>query len=253
MDDTRIRIIDYGIEILIYAAFAVPMIFLGGVEPWARTFLHAIITILLLLFVIRSVLSGKFTVFGQQIYLPLLVLLGSLLLSTVLSVYINQSLRFLILLIDAIAVFLFSLSIERDKKHFERMMLVILAIGVLSSIYAVYKPLFSTGTGRGSFYVTGTFFNHNHFAAFIELLIFIPIFFVIIKKDYEPWKKYFLRGCLALFSLTLILSLSRGAIVSIFLTMLCLSLLRAKDKYKKALVGALFFCPFLAGSGSTIS
>lgn len=229
-------------EINIYAVFAVPMAFFGGVELWAQYLTHYLVCSLLFLYVIRSSMRKEIGLIAGKPVLAIGVFLLVLLLSSCFSVNLNHSLRFLILMVDAVVVFLVIVSMPKSADFYERLLTVILSIGILHCVYAIYKPLFIPDPAKGGLYITGRFFNHNHFVAFIELLFFIPIVFLLLKRDMVKWKKYFFGVAAGLFALSVIMSISRGGLVSIVTVSLILSLMLLKDRIRVIVLSSLFFC-----------
>lgn len=238
----KVKIVDLMMELGLYAAVFLPMYFFGGVETWIKTVSHWIVVLLLALFTVRSIHERRFPPFSSRSGALLGFFLAAIFLSTVLSVYVEDSLRSLIVFIDAIAIFAISSSMDRERKDHERILYVLLALGSLHCLYAIYKPLMSEVI-QSKWHITGTFYNHNHFAAFVELLFFIPLSLLFFKKD-ASWRKYVLWFSMAVFSLALLLSLSRGALISVILTFSVFCILVLKKRTRFLAAGSLFFCPW---------
>ena len=243
MSNSLVKTIDLLIEASFYFVIAIPLLFYGGVEIWAKALIHYLVTLIFLLFALKSLIIGKVVLFGRRLTLPIVALLVSLAVSVLFSVYLNSSLRSFILFFDGIAIFLLFISGERTRRDFQRIIMMLVLIGIFQSLYAIYKPVFIPGAVKGSWYVTGSFYNHNHFAAFVELLFFIPLFVLALKKGLTPWKKYFYWGASIIFAISVVLALSRGALVSLILSFLILAIIRFKGRTRLAIVSSLFFCP----------
>jgi len=236
------------IELVLYSIIIIPLLSFGGVELRTIAIIQYLIFVLLALSVIKSGISGRFLVFKWKFKALPLIFLFTMALSTVMSENLNDSYKSLIIFFDAVLIFFISLSEKRTRQSIERFVFVLILTGLILSMYAIFKPLFVPYAIKGSWHITGTFYNHNHFASFISLLIFFPVFILFKKKNILPWKKYFLLFAFSINSIALIVSLSRGALVSVLAAFMLFGLLELKKNKKMISVVTLFFCPSLYGS-----
>jgi O-antigen ligase/tetratricopeptide (TPR) repeat protein len=116
------------------------------------------------------------------------------------------------------------------KKKLQRLVLVLFLSGIAFSIYELTTMVISaTAPGehlRSTF--TSTFYNHNHFAAFLELILPFAISgFLFYKKREQKSLAYILLS--ALFFATLLLTFSRGGIISFIIALLIVILIYMKN------------------------
>jgi len=239
-----IEILDILAEATFYIILVIPMLFLGGVLPWSGLLIHIFATLLLVIYFSKSFLLGRIIFFGKMFNILAGLLFISLALSTIFSVYRHGSISNLILFLDALIVFIVSVSEKKNRNYFERVVFVLVLVGILHAVYAIYKPLFMPALGKGSWYLNGTFYNNNHFAAYIELIFFLPVLMLYFRKDLIPAKKYILWIAVVSYSLALLMSLSRGAVVSVLFTFVLISLVKFPGRKKVLTAVSLFFYPF---------
>lgn len=135
-----------------------------------------------------------------------------------------------------------------DKRQIKIILLVMIASVFLLSIDGIYQRLagldFIRGnsletTNSGDLAATGTFGHYNGFAAYLSVLLFVIIGFLGHVKRF--WQKLPLFLVFLLVSANVILTLSRGAWVSLLITCLFLLIFSGNKK------NALFFLLFLVG------
>ena len=159
---------------------------------------------------------------------------------------------------EGVALFYFA-QVFLNKKQIKIILWVIIASAFLLSVDGIYQRLIGMDFIRGRFLVTtdygdlavsGAFQHYNDFAAFLGVLVFITIgFWGYVKK---LWQKILLFLVFLLISANVILTLSRGAWISLLIVYLFL-IIFIKNKKRKLLfllflvsfIGIIFSFPLL--------
>ena len=149
---------------------------------------------------------------------------------------------------EGIALFYFA-QVFLNKKQIKIILLVMIASAFLLSIDGIYQRIagmdFIRGrvlartTSYGNLAVSAAFHHYNDFAAFLGVMIFIAIGFLGYVKKF--WQKAPLFLIFLLISTNIILTLSRGAWVSLLIVCLFLTIFIKNKKSK------LLFLLFLVG------
>src|SRR5438046_554341 len=194
----------------------------GGVEDWARAILEAGVALLFLVWALRFYFNEK----EQAVFSPLLpplalfflVGLGQWFLRATASSY---STRIELLLLLASLIFLFlCVQVFRTLPEWRGFVWFGMGLGFVVSVFGILQHL----TFNGKLYwfrelryggiPFGPFVNRNHFAAFAELAIPIPLVPLILGKVRR--ERRFVIGLFSLIPIgALVLSASRGGIVSV--------------------------------------
>jgi len=131
---------------------------------------------------------------------------------------------------EGVLLFYFA-QIFLNKKQVKIILLVMVASACLLGIDGIYQKItgidFIRGrslepTDHGDLAITGSFHHYNGFASFLGVLIFITIGFLGQVKKF--WQKTPLFLILLLISANVILTLSRGAWLSLFIASLFLAI-----------------------------
>jgi hypothetical protein len=187
-----------------------------------------------------------------------------------LSLYNQRTQIELIKVLAYFAVFIFTINMVDRRDQINLVVLVIVLVGCFESSYAIYQKLSEIESvewrGRNSIIgtaVTGTYINRNNFAGYLEMvivLLFAQVVHLFAKKkrrrkesdspksgmtleklmrDEAKFSKMFLRfSALFLMIAAVILSQSRGGILSIAIGMLIVIAFSYRDISFK---GPMFF------------
>ena len=221
-------------------AFAV--LAFGAVEEWSQAVLEVGAAILLVLWAIRQYRQKSEQLSISPEFLPLCALTFVVVLQLVFHLtaspyYTRIELQLLITYL--IVVFLMSQAFSR-KGHWRAFVWFVMTLGFLVSIFGILQYL----TFNGKLYWLrvmrfgglpfGPYANRNHFAGFAEMVI--PVALVPLVLGRVRRERLFLVAIFALVPITaLLLSASRGGIVSFAVQMVILLLLllirRIRSKY----------------------
>ena len=170
------------------------------------------------------------------------------------STYINSNQDSLVRFADYISLFLFYLLIRTSflrRARRQRFLSFIILLGVFHSIlgYAYLLDLLPHPWWEKVNFLSGTFVNHNHYAGLLELTFFLT-FGRLLANRQEGIALNFLY--LAILWIALLLSLSRGAWLSVSITLFIAGFLLIGDRTLRALglriIGVLLIGVFLVGT-----
>lgn len=203
----------------------------GAVEGWSVAVFILLIALLFLLWGVKSLIDGQVSIKIPRPAFPLigLFVLGSLQSvtladnGTVKSLSLDaEATRLTIAILSALLVAFFigaNFITKRERLHaFSNFLSV---YGLAIAIFAMLQYF----TWNGRFYWLrptlsaislpfGPFVNHNHFAGYIELLVSIPVALIVVRGVRKE-ERAFYGFVAAMMALALIVSLSRGGMVSL--------------------------------------
>src|SRR6202171_944894 len=194
----------------------------GGVEDWSRAIFETGIGVLFLAWAVRAYLHSEETILISPLLPPmagfLLVVLAQLLFSTSASIF-NTHQEFMLLLADAITVFL-AVQAFRTLEDWRGFVWFVMIFGFVVSVFGILQHL----TFNGKLYwfremhyggiPFGPYVNRNHFAGFAEL--FIPMALVPLMLGKVRRERWLIVGLFAVVSIgSMFLAASRGGIVSL--------------------------------------
>lgn len=150
-----------------------------------------------------------------------------------------------------------ALAFTDSRKRIRKLVLLITAFGFLFAFFAILQSVLSPekiyGIYESRYAVPfGSFVNRHNFAAYMEMTISLPLgllFAGAVEKD----KRLIYVTAIGLMGIALILSGSRGGLVSLvaavcFLVILTTGSGRTKDTVVKAVMAAVMIGVFIAGS-----
>jgi len=222
------RFLRVGICVLL--AFSV--LAFGGVEEWAQAGIEVGAAVLLAYWAIQEYRLGSEQVQIPSLFLPLaafaLVVLVQLVFRLTASRY-HTRVEFQLLLAYLIVVFLLSQAYQKPA-HWRGFVWFLMVLGFCVSIFGILQYLTYNGqlywfrTLRYGGYPFGPYVNRNHFAGFAELLIPVALVPLVLGKVRR--ERLFLVSLFALIPMVaLLLSASRGGIVSFAMEMVILFVL----------------------------
>jgi O-antigen ligase len=230
----------------------------GAVEEWSMAVLGVGSAILLLVWAIWQYRCKVEQLWISPEFLPLcafaLVVLVQLLFHLTASRYFTR-MELQLLITYLIVLFLMSQAFTR-REHWRAFVWFLMTLGFLVSIFAILQSLTFNGKiywlreiqSRSTAY--GPYVNRNHFAGFAEMMI--PVALVPLALGKVRRARLFLVALFAMVPIVaLLLSASRGGIVSFAVQMLILFLLflvrRVRSKYVVA-GGVVVLCAVMAVS-----
>lgn len=166
-----------------------------------------------------------------------------------LSIYPEATLGLLLQIISYIMVFYVVLNTMDSKEKLSRLVLLIILCGF---VYSFYGFLGGVGIGKVPF---STFANRDHFAAFIEIPIFLGIGYALFERD--RIKKIIIIFLISVMVLSLFFTFSRAGVLSfsvgIFVFITLLRLRRPVKRWIFVLAALFLFFGALIGFVGTNS
>jgi len=230
------------IRIALCVLLAFSVLAFGAVEEWAQAGLEVGAAILLVYWAILLYVRRTEQVFVSPLFLPLTVF--ALLVAMQLAFHLTASsydtrVEFQLLITFLILIHLMSQAYLKSR-HWRGLLWFLMSFGFIVSIFGILQHL----TFNGKLYwfremryggiPFGPYVNRNHFAGFAELMIPIALVPLVLGKVRR--ERLFLASLFALIPIVaLLLSASRGGIVSFVAEMVMLFLLllvrRIRNKY----------------------
>lgn len=224
----------------------------GAVEPWSITIFELIAIALMLLWAIKAVAHGEFIIRIPMAALPIAALIIIGLVQSIpkmdsgrragLSMDVEATRRALMVLVCLFVVFVISANFFKTRKQLRALARFLIIYGLMMSVFAIIQDL----TWNGRFYwlrltsgasAFGPFANRNHFAGYIGMLVPIPVALVIargVRRD----ERLFYGFAAAFMGIAVVISLSRGGMISLAAGMIFLALVSLQRKSKNQLRGA---------------
>lgn len=234
------------VGICVLLAFAV--LAFGAAEEWAQAVIEIGFSLLLVCFAVHAYLQKRDHVFFSPLLLPLGVFAGlvaiQLALHKTVSVY-DTRIQLQLVVTYLILIFLLSQAYQRASQ-WKKFIWFLMSLGFFVSILGILQYLTFNGklywarTTHYGGYPFGPYANRNHFAGFAELLIPIALVPLVLGKVRR--ERVILVALFALVpSVALMLSASRGGIVSFAVEMILLFLLLLvrRIRSKHMLLGGL--------------
>jgi O-antigen ligase len=210
--------------VLIFSALA-----FGSREPWSIGLVELIITVLILLWAIRFAADRRVTISVPAMALPIAGLIALGLVQSVattggdgrirsLSMDVESTRGAVAVLVFVLAFFLIAANFFATRERLNALANVLIIFGLAMSVFALIQRF----TWDGHIYwvrptpynAFGPFVNRNHYAGYMEMLAPLPLALVLARGVHkESWVFYGFAS--AIMGLTIIVSLSRGGIISL--------------------------------------
>ncbi len=245
------------VGICILLAFAV--LAFGGVEEWSQAVLEVGFAALLVLWAVRIFSWHQEQIILSPLLFPLLaftlVVAAQLVFRKTASVY-DTRMQLQLLLVYLILLLLLPQAYYR-MNHWRGLLWFLMSLGFFVSVFGLLQHLTFNGKlywireMRYGGYPFGPYVNRNHFAGFAEILIPVALVPLVLGKVRR--ERLLLVGLFAMVPIVaLILSASRGGIISFVVELLVLFALllvrRIRSQYMLA-GGVLVLCALLVVSG----
>ena len=205
--------------LLIFAVLA-----FGAVEEWSTFAFESGAAILFLIWTGRQVVSGKVKLSKNPLYLPalffFLLLLAQVGLRTSAYGYVT---RYEVLqYVSYGIVLLIAAECVREEDARQKFAMVLIVFGVLYAFFALAQELTSNGrffwvyTPRFNGSIYGSYVNHDHYAGLMEMLVPFPLV-ASMGHLLSGGKRALVAFCAVLMASTIVLSGSRGGMLSLVL------------------------------------
>ena len=213
--------------LLIFAVLA-----FGAVEEWSTFAFEAAAAILFLIWAGTQVVSGQVKLSKNPLYLPalffFLLLLAQVGLRTSAYDYVT---RYEVLqYVSYGIVLLIAAECVREEDARQKFALVLIVFGVLYAFFALAQELTSNGkffwvyTPRFNGSIYGSYVNHDHYAGMMEMLVPFPLV-ASMGHLLSGGKRALVAFCAVLMASTIVLSGSRGGMLSLVLEIVVFAIL----------------------------
>lgn len=199
----------------------------GSVEELWKFLLISAIALTGILTAIKFFLNKNSRIILHKSYTYLLAIIIAVLIISLFSPRPYVSLRSWIFFAGIALIPFIIINNFNTKEKLKRLIFVLFFSGIVFSIYGLTKIVLSSLTPGEHFRLTftSTFYNHNHFAGFLECILPFAIsgVFFYRKEREHKFFQYILLS--AIFFATLLLTFSRGGIISSMIAFLIVILL----------------------------
>jgi putative inorganic carbon (HCO3(-)) transporter len=227
------------IEVGIISLIIFPPLVFGAIQFQYITYIHAIILGIGIAWIIKAFVKGSITYTPAPFDLPILLFLVFGIVNLVTSTYRHNTERELYLFLNYALLYFLVVQQLRTTRRIVGLAFIIVLIGSGESLFGLFQYLQGAKTVLG--YATpnigtvnATYFSHNHFAGFLNMII--PIALGLLAGSANLEKKFFLFLLTGLMGAAFILTLSRGGFLSFVLAsgifLICF-LLKKKSSFRK--------------------
>jgi O-antigen ligase len=222
-----------------FGALALSVLMFGTVEPWSLAVFELLTTGLLALWVIKSVAEKRFTLQVPKLILPLgaLLVFGLLQSATGMSMDREATRAACVSILFVLAAAIITGNFFASRERLARFTLALTWFGFALALFAILQHVTWDGhiywvrpTDRNAF---GPFGNRNHYAGLMEMLAPLPLALMATRAARrESWAIYGFVA--ALMGLSIIVSLSRGGMISFAAGLIFLAVARRREKRRAA-------------------
>lgn len=202
----------------------------GTVEPWSIAIFELGVTLLLLLWAVKAVIDKRLTVNVPATAIPLMLFVALALIECVsytasdgrrvsLSQDVDATRSTVMMLIFLLISFIIAANFFASRERFGTLIRFLIIYGVALALFGLIQNFTWEGRVYG-FRVTtagvgfGPFINRNHFAGYMEMLIPVPVSLIVARVvQKQSWMFYGFAA--AIMGLALVMSNSRGGIISL--------------------------------------
>lgn len=233
---------------LLYGTFTLLMfgpLASGAVENWAAFTLQSGATLLLLLWAVRQLLTGRIEIINNPLLAPMLVFAGLIGLQITFgtTAYRFASISGALLYFSYFALsFLCAQNLQRTW-HVKRLAWILSVYGSAVALFALIQSLSSNGKvywlrePRAGGWIYGPYVNHNHYAGLMEMLCPIPLLVALSTHVRGYWK--LVPGfAFVIMASTIFLSGSRGGMLAFIVQMVLLGILMGMQKSRQTAFSA---------------
>lgn len=213
------KICNLVLELGIIVLIVFPPIVFGAVYPRHITAIQVIILLIALVWLAKTFLKGGFTYVPGPFELPIAVFTGLGVVNFLTSTYPHATEHQLYLFLHYALLYFFVTQHLRTVRRILGLAFIIVLIGSGESLFGLFQylqgaktvlgyPVTNIGT------VNATYISHNHFAGFLVMVLPIALGLLVGAGNLE--KKFFVFLLLGMMGAALVLTLSRGGLLSFF-------------------------------------
>lgn len=193
----------------------------GAVEEWSTFIFEVGVTVLLLLWMGERCFSKQLKLSNNPLYLPALLFFVLILAQIALhrSAYAYATKYELLQYVSYGMVLLVATQCIQEEDARRKFAFTLIVFGVLYAFYALAQQLTSTGkffwfyTPRFHGSIYGSYVNHDHYAGLMEMLVPFPLV-LSMGHMVSGGKRALVGFCAVLMATTIVLSGSRGGMLS---------------------------------------
>ena len=213
-------LIQFGIILLIIF----PPLVLGAVESRHITSIQIILIALWCIWLVKTFVKGSFTYIQTPVDLPMALFIGLGCVNLLTSTATHSTENELYLLVNYVVLYFILVQQLKTTRRILGLASIILLIGSGETLFGLFQYLGGATTVLGRMTpnigtLNATYMNHNHFAGFLILIIPIALGLLIGVSHHEKRIFFVLLTCLL--GTGLILTLSRGGILSLMVASGC--------------------------------
>ncbi len=213
--------------IIIYAIIILSPIPYGSIEELWKFLLTSAIALTGILLIIKLILNKNIGVIFHKAFIVFYVIILALLFTALFSPRPYSALRSWIFFAGMGLVPFIIINTFNTREKLKKLLFLLLFSGLIFSIYGLIDVILSATTPGEHFRLTftSTFYNHNHFAGFLECILPFAISSILFNREEKEGKslKYILLS--AILFATLLLTFSRGGIISFVIALLIVVML----------------------------
>ncbi|MBI5675294.1 MAG: tetratricopeptide repeat protein [Nitrospirae bacterium] len=188
----------------------------GAVETWSVAVMHTVTIVIVMLWILSMAKENNLIFYRTPLDLPVMLLLLITVISTSFSVYPYASRIHAYKIINYVLIFFFLINTTKNKRDIINLVRTIVVFG---GVYAIAALAFVKGNLLGfkifsleQNFIALTFVNHNHFAGFLEMVIWLCLGLVLSYKGIKHIILICLGMCIAV---AILFSLSRGGTIGL--------------------------------------
>lgn len=214
------RLCNVLIELGIISLIIFPPIVFGAIQLQHVTYIHTIIFSIGIIWVIKTVVKGSLTYLPTPFDLPFLLFLVLGIVNLLTSTYAHNTERELYLVLNYGLLYFLVVQQLKTVRRIIGLAFIMILVGSGESLFGLFQYLRGAKTVLGYQTpnigtVNATYFNHNHFAGF--LILIIPIALGLLVGTAHLEKKLFVFLLIGLMGVAFVLTLSRGGLLSFFI------------------------------------
>ena len=188
----------------------------GLVELWSVTLLHGASILLVTFAILSSIYKGKVQWYRSPLDLLLLLFCAAVLAAAWTSISPHASRLALYELCTYLLLFYYVVNSYQSTRKLGRLLWI---FAIFGSIYAVLGLIMRGGTlfgfpifSRGLYHISLFYVNYNHFANFLELMLWLTLGLALA---HHGGKRVLLFGLAIIMAVAVFFSLSRGGIIGL--------------------------------------
>ncbi len=232
------------IEFLLIGLLVFSPLAFGTVQVWSISIMHLATIIMLALWFLKMNAQSRFRLVRTPLDLPILAFGAIAVVSTVTSVYFNESKTELFKILNYILLYYIVVNNIKDFKRIKRVITILVVIGCALAVYGLYNYLNGIemiyGIEKKAYVgnLTATYVNSNSMSAYLALTIplaiglFLSELLASQRKHRRSITTFILPPAIFVMTAALIFTHSRDGWISFFVSILFLSIILIRIRHK---------------------